>query len=412
MVALLSRGTSNTYNAQFCGGSIIAPTAVLTAAHCVEDTSANQLDVLGGTIRLGNGSGQRVRATKIHLHPRWNTNTTAYDAAVIEVDRPLTSAPVPVVQPGQEALFAPGTDATVTGWGDLADGGGQYPQVLQKVTVPMVSDASCRSSYGRQFEASSMVCAGLTQGGKDSCQGDSGGPLAVRNGRAWVQVGVVSWGDGCAQPNAPGVYTRLSNLSGFIAPFVDGGGGGGGSHPFTDVPSWLTDAVDWVTAEELMDGWPDNTFRPNLTLSRAQAVRLQWRLAGSPDVAADHGFWDVPQWIDDAVRWAAHDPDGDGPAQPVMTGFRDGSFRPDEDITRGQWTRLQFRSAGEPAASQPHDFVDGAAWIDDAISWITDPARNPQYATGFDDGTFRPNADITRGQATRMVFRINAEAAA
>ncbi len=85
--------------------------------------------------------------------------------------------------------------------------------LLQKATVPIVSDAKCAAAYGTSFDAATMVCAGYDQGGTDTCQGDSGGPLVV----AGKLAGITSWGEGCARPGKYGVYTRVSAVSSFIA---------------------------------------------------------------------------------------------------------------------------------------------------------------------------------------------------
>uniref|UniRef100_A0A3B3HLP0 Peptidase S1 domain-containing protein n=1 Tax=Oryzias latipes TaxID=8090 RepID=A0A3B3HLP0_ORYLA len=91
---------------------------------------------------------------------------------------------------------------------------------LQEVSVPIVSNTQCRDSYSSL--TSNMMCAGLTEGGKDSCQGDSGGPLVSKNDTRWVQAGVVSFGYECAQPNFPGVYTRVSEYQTWISSQVRG----------------------------------------------------------------------------------------------------------------------------------------------------------------------------------------------
>lgn len=95
--------------------------------------------------------------------------------------------------------------------GTLTEGGSSLPTALYEVTVPIVSRTTCRADYGTSAITTNMICAGLTAGGKDSCQGDSGGPLVDASTR--VLIGLVSWGQGCAEPNYPGVYTRVGSPS-------------------------------------------------------------------------------------------------------------------------------------------------------------------------------------------------------
>ena len=191
---------------------------MLTAAHCVEDMVAADLDVLVRATHLNN-SGVRKPVARIIRHPRYNANTSAYDFALLKLRSPVTNFTgglaglIPVVAPNQAALWSPGRTATVTGWGLTSDGG-DASTVLRKVTVPVVSDSACRGAYGSEMIASVMVCAG--KAGRDSCQGDSGGPLAVRNGAGWVQIGVVSWGYGCGDPNYPGVYSEVAAVRPWI----------------------------------------------------------------------------------------------------------------------------------------------------------------------------------------------------
>ena len=84
--------------------------------------------------------------------------------------------------------------------------------------MPFVSDASCDASYGGDVIVNEEICAGYAAGGTDTCQGDSGGPMFRRGANnAWVQVGITSWGYGCARPNYPGVYTQVSTFASAIA---------------------------------------------------------------------------------------------------------------------------------------------------------------------------------------------------
>ena len=102
------------------------------------------------------------------------------------------------------------------GWGATSEGG-STSRYLLKAQVPFVSDSVCGSSYGRQLVASDMLCAGPLAGGTDTCQGDSGGPMVKSVNGAWVQVGIVSWGNGCARRNYPGVYTEVSTFASAIS---------------------------------------------------------------------------------------------------------------------------------------------------------------------------------------------------
>jgi trypsin len=101
--------------------------------------------------------------------------------------------------------------------GTTSSGGQSLPTNLLKVDVPVVSRSSCQASYGTSAVTTQMFCAGLAQGGKDSCQGDSGGPIV--NKATKVLLGAVSWGNGCAAPNAPGVYANIgqATLRSFVA---------------------------------------------------------------------------------------------------------------------------------------------------------------------------------------------------
>jgi S-layer homology domain len=176
-------------------------------------------------------------------------------------------------------------------------------------------------------------------------------------------------------------------------PLVEVGGGGAG---FVDVPenAWYLDALRWAVDNGVVSGFPDQTFRPGDPVNRAQAVSWLWKLAGQPD-APPSGFDDVPDnaWYADAVGWAVQ--------EGLVTGFRDGTFRPMEPVTRGQLAAMLWHLAGEPAGNGPtFSDVRSSAWYAPAISWLTGEG----YATGFPDGTFRPRDPANRAQGVSWLY--------
>lgn len=173
--------------------------------------SATLLSVRAGTSILGTG-GQVVKVKQIHQHPQFSTVTIDYDLTVLELDSDLTvdnATPIPLINSDEHVW--PGSNATVTGWGYIAEGGTVSKQ-LQVVNVPVLPQFICSLFYGESLITDRMMCAGLVEGGKDACQGDSGGSMVVDG----VLVGVVSWGHGCARPLYPGVYSKISAIRTFI----------------------------------------------------------------------------------------------------------------------------------------------------------------------------------------------------
>ncbi|MGW2212469.1 serine protease [Streptomyces sp. NPDC001781] len=218
-VALSSRDRFGGSRAgQFCGGVAIAPTTVLTAAHCVAGNvlgtppdRVRDLKVITGRTDLLASGGQETGVRDIKVNPAYDPATNAGDYAVLTLAEPLPqSAVVPMAAAG-DPVYAAGTEALVSGWGDTS-GGGAYTNRLRAARVHVLADHLCARAYqgGRNgtYRATSMLCAGEAAGGPDACQGDSGGPL-VAEGRL---IGLVSWGSGCGQAGSPGVYTRVSEV--------------------------------------------------------------------------------------------------------------------------------------------------------------------------------------------------------
>ena len=201
-----------------CGGSVVASQWVLTAAHCVEDrgriVSPSSVRVLAGTQNLRKG-GWRRDVTVVRSHERYRKKEN--DIALLKLSRPAGVQPVEIPDAARVADIAvEGAGATVTGWGRLREGQQGGPDRLMEVKLPVVGEQACRAAYPGSPIDQRTLCAGLPKGGKDSCQGDSGGPMVMRDGAQWVQVGVVSWGAGCARPGKYGVYMNVGAFADWL----------------------------------------------------------------------------------------------------------------------------------------------------------------------------------------------------
>ncbi|MET8225233.1 S1 family peptidase [Streptomyces sp. NPDC004082] len=195
-----------------CGGALYAKDVVLTAAHCVNGSGSNtSITATAGVVDLQSSGATKVRSTKVLQAPGYNGK--GKDWALIKLARPIE---LPTLKIATTTAYNNGT-FTVAGWGAAREGGSQQRYLL-KAAVPFVDDATCRQAYGSDLVPGDEICAGFPQGGVDTCQGDSGGPMFRKDDTgAYLQVGIVSWGEGCARAGYPGVYSEVSTFAADIA---------------------------------------------------------------------------------------------------------------------------------------------------------------------------------------------------
>jgi len=194
------------WGGHFCGGSLVREDWVVTAAHCVVGDSPNNIEVVIGLHNVNGTTGSITRnVSEIIIHPQYSNNSLNNDYALLRLSSPITNfEPIKLVT--SDSHDNEPVMSTVMGWGAIYSGG-PSSNVLLEVDVPI--DDSC-GNYSNSDITNNMVCAGDSNGGEDSCQGDSGGPLIMTNDEGEYElIGIVSWGYGCAEPNYPGVYSRI-----------------------------------------------------------------------------------------------------------------------------------------------------------------------------------------------------------
>ncbi|XP_032401641.1 transmembrane protease serine 5 [Xiphophorus hellerii] len=217
-------------NRHTCGGSIITSQWIVTAAHCVHNYRLPQVSswvvyagiVTRSSAKIAQHAGYVVE--KIIYNENYNHRSHDSDIALMKLQRPLNFSDTirPICLPPYDYDLPGGKQCWISGWGYTRPDGVHSPDTLKEAPVPIISTKKCNSSCMYNGEITPrMLCAGYTEGKVDACQGDSGGPLVCQDENLWRLAGVVSWGTGCAEPNHPGVYSKVAEFLDWIYDMIE-----------------------------------------------------------------------------------------------------------------------------------------------------------------------------------------------
>jgi len=220
--------TQSLFQRQFCAGTAISDSYILTAAHCMfgafGEIDPDEILIAGNFIDLVNDSPAEIPVEQIFVHEAYDDEAllAEHDIAILRTSVPHNIPPISLFSGNARTLT--GVAASIAGWGvvqlpQFPGDSSRFPTVLNEAKVPVTDFNTCNDVYQRQLSAP-HVCAGFQQGGIDACQGDSGGPLMINDGGTLIQIGITSFGNSCALPDAYGVYSNIEQYESFISRIV------------------------------------------------------------------------------------------------------------------------------------------------------------------------------------------------
>ncbi|KAM8977005.1 enteropeptidase [Pelodytes ibericus] len=212
---------------QMCGATLVNEEWLVSAAHCVYGRNlvpSNWNAVLGlhNSWELTGPQTVNLVIDNIIISPQYNRRTKESDIAMMHLEFRVnyTDFVQPICLPESNQEFQLGMNCSIAGWGRL-ESQGPIPNILQEAEVPLISNEKCQQQLPEYNITQNMICGGYEEGGIDTCQGDSGGPLMCMENERWFLAGVTSFGVGCAQPNRPGVYVRVTQFKDWIQNIID-----------------------------------------------------------------------------------------------------------------------------------------------------------------------------------------------